>query len=99
MKLRQHRFKNAGQLIDFMVAEELEDYMVETLQKARPLRSGDQLHRLTHVVDGKCFWYSVVFRSTGAVEIWRQLYDPETTAATHEGNWKLIANTKGDLYA
>ena len=91
--LRKQTFQSAGELLDFLKEEELEDYIIHELQQSRPLRNGEQLCRRTHVIDGKAFWSSVVQRADGSVEVWLKRYTDEdgaTHSTTHEG-FELIA--------
>ena len=94
--LRNRRFKTAGELLDFLLEEELETFVINELQQSRPLRHCEQLCRKTHVIDGKAFWSSVVQRADGSVEVWLKRYTDEdgvSHSTSHEG-FELIAYRK-----
>ena len=97
MSLLDRRFRSAGELFDYLREQEAEEFVINELQRSRPLRDADQMFRKTTAIDGKAFLSSVVMRADGSVEVWMRRFlvdeDQAIHGTTHEG-FELVAHLR-----
>jgi hypothetical protein len=92
-KFNGRTFKSLGEWLDYLKAGEEENARILLAKQQRPLREGDQMHRITILIDGVAHWSSSIIREDGEIEVWVKRYvdDDDTVGLTTHENYTLVA--------